>query len=151
MGVSKKTWGGVKKDTHNNISLIKEDKSSSSTSVDDLNSGDTKHQEEKNLFFDLVEKLGYGRDRVRLTPERMQKLKKRLKTFSREQMLGAAAAIRDDEFMQGKNDNNKRYGTIDYLLRKDEKVEQWLSDSPEEEPLLLPENDDEMKRFRGEI
>lgn len=76
------------------------------------------------LFVSLVAELGCVR--ATATPGRKAKLAKRLKTYTPEELKKAARNIGKNKFMSGENDNKKRYGTIDYLLRNDEKIEEWL-------------------------
>ena len=85
----------------------------------------TQKNENKVLFNELVQVLGFS-DQVKATPGRMAKLKSRLKTFAAEDLLKVAASIAADPYIQGDNPGGKRYGTIDYLLRSDEKVDEWL-------------------------
>jgi hypothetical protein len=80
----------------------------------------------KKMFYELISILGYS-EKTLFTDARYSKLKKRLKSFSADDIKQAASAIANDDYMQGDNDNNKRYGTIDYLLRNDEKLEQWVN------------------------
>lgn len=77
-----------------------------------------------NLFEALKKEL--GTERAKFPAERRAKLKNRLKTFSEDELLLAARNIRHNPHMQGKNDSNKFYGTIEYLLRNDGNVEKWL-------------------------
>jgi hypothetical protein len=79
----------------------------------------------KETFESLVSTLGFT-GKVRYTDERRRKLKKRLEGFTAEELHIAAKAIAADPYMQGDNPNKRRYGNIDYLLRNDEKVEQWV-------------------------
>lgn len=81
--------------------------------------------DKKNLFDELVVSLGYSK--AILTGSRLTKLKARLNQFSPDQLKDVAKKIADDPFMQGENNHGKRYGTIDYLLRNDEKIDEWLN------------------------
>lgn len=83
----------------------------------------------KGFLIQLIGELGFS-DKVQVTPKRLSHLKSRLKTFSREQMSSAAAAVVSDPWLQGKNPGNKKYGTIDYLLRSDEQLETLLLNAP---------------------
>lgn len=82
------------------------------------------------LLNELHKLLG-GRGEAKPTTDRKARLKSRLKDFSEEEMKFAATNLGLDEFMQGANDNNKRYGTIDYLLRTSANVNKWLEEQPQ--------------------
>lgn len=82
------------------------------------------------LLNDLHKLLG-GRGEAKPTTDRKARLKSRLKDFSEDEMKQAAKNLGEDEFMQGANDNNKRYGTIDYLLRTSANVNKWLEEQPQ--------------------
>ncbi len=84
----------------------------------------------KTLLNDLNRLLGGTRD-AKPTTDRKARLKTRLKDFSEEELKIAAKNLGEDEFMQGANDNNKRYGTIDYLIRTSANINKWLEDQPE--------------------
>ena len=86
--------------------------------------GETEPGDHTELFKTLCEVLGHGR--IKYTPMRAKKLRARLKTFSADEIIQAAQAIADNPFMMGENPNNKRYGTVDYLLKNDEKLDEWL-------------------------
>lgn len=77
-----------------------------------------------------LHKLCGGKGEAKPTTDRKARLKARLKDFSDDEMKTAAYNLGQDEFMQGANDNNKRYGTIDYLLRTSSNVNQWLEEQP---------------------
>lgn len=78
----------------------------------------------RELFESLCSILGH--QNLRFTPGRDQKLKQRLKTFSRDEIILAAKAVADNEYMMGDNPSGKKYGTVDYLIRNDEKLDEWL-------------------------
>lgn len=83
-----------------------------------------------NLLNDLNKLVG-GRGEARPTTDRKARLKSRLKDFTEDDLKLAATNLGNDEFMQGANDNNKRYGTIDYLLRTSANVNKWLEEQPQ--------------------
>lgn len=117
-GVQKNAGGGAKNDTHNNTSIINKK----------INKKDKapKEDSEDRLFFEsLVGALGLDKNRTLFSNERRKKLVARLRNFRHDDILLAAKAIQADPFMQGQNDRNTKYGTIDYLLRNDEKLEYW--------------------------
>lgn len=72
-----------------------------------------------------------GRGDAKLTTDRKARLNTRMKDFSKEELIIAATNLGNDEFMQGGNDNGKRYGTIDYLLRTSANINKWLEEQPE--------------------
>ena len=76
----------------------------------------------KTLFFALVKNLGGQESTTRFTDGRRTKLKARLKAFSADDLKKSALSINASDFMRDGGYNN-----IDYLLRNDEKVEQWLN------------------------
>lgn len=92
------------------------------------------HGEEKKSemgdFITKLHKLTGGRGEAKLTTDRRARLTTRLKDFSKDELITAATNLGSDEFMQGANDNGKRYGTIDYLLRTSANVNKWLEAQP---------------------
>jgi hypothetical protein len=78
-----------------------------------------------------LHKLCGGRGEAKPTTDRKARLKTRLKDFSEDDLKLAAKNLGTDEFMQGANDNGKRYGTIDYLLRTSANVNKWLEEQPQ--------------------
>lgn len=93
-------------------------------------SSQAKPSELGTLLNELHKLLG-GRGEAKMTTDRKARLTTRLKDFSPEEMKLAATNLGLDEFMQGANDNGKRYGTIDYLLRTSANVNKWIEDQPE--------------------
>ena len=83
-----------------------------------------------NLLNELHQLLG-GRGEAKPTTDRKARLKSRLKDFSEEELKIAAKNCGLDEFMSGANDNNKRYATLDYLLRTSANVNKWLEAEPQ--------------------
>jgi hypothetical protein len=122
--VTKKTRGGDKKDTHNNTILItkKINKKEEAPNQND--------SEDKSFFFSLVQELGFDPGKVKFFPARHKKLHDRLKMFKHDEIISAAKAIRANEYMQGDNPGKVKYGTIDYLLRNDQKLEEWVLRGP---------------------
>lgn len=82
-----------------------------------------------NLLTEIYQLCG-GKGEAKPTTDRKARLKSRMKDFSEEELKTAATNLGSDEFMQGANDNNKRYGTIDYLLRTSANVNKWLEETP---------------------
>lgn len=97
----------------------------------EAHTGKTKPSANKELFYELCEILMQGRQ-VKFTPARANKLRLRLKTFSVDEMKRVARTIASDEFMMGDNPGNRKYGNIDYLLRSDEKMDEWLNNANEQ-------------------
>lgn len=56
--------------------------------------------------------------------------------MTKELLIKAATNIGNDEWLQGKNDNNKRYGDIDYLLRPD-KAAKWSEDQEDKKKSMF--------------
>jgi hypothetical protein len=79
----------------------------------------------RETFYKLVEALNYPKA-TKYTPKRLKQLKTRLKTFSEQELLQAANGITQNVFLQGENQQKKRYGTIDYLLRSDEIIDTYV-------------------------
>lgn len=86
-----------------------------------------------NLFVEL-HKLTGGKGKPIFNVKRQNQLKFLLDSkkgnMTKEQLIMAATNIGKDAFLQGENDNNKRYGDIDYLLRQD-KASKWAEATPE--------------------
>lgn len=85
--------------------------------------GKTTASANKPLFYELCAVLGHSKE-TKYTPARSKKLQLRLKSYSKEDMLKAAHAIANNDYMAGSS--GRKYGTIDYLLRNDEKIDEWL-------------------------
>lgn len=77
------------------------------------------------ILIDLNVKLG-GSKTIKTTQGRKDKLKKRMKTFTLEEIEHAATVIGADDFLQGNNDRKTKYATIDFLIRSDEQVAKYL-------------------------
>lgn len=80
-------------------------------------------------FLNQLHTLTGGKAKAILTPQREKKLTTLLKSFDKEQLITAATNIGKDEWLQGENDNHKRYGDVDYLLRPD-KAAKWAEVNP---------------------
>ena len=61
-----------------------------------------------------------------LTKTRKKQLRSRLKTFSPQQIKLAITTAHGNEFLRGINDSRKVYGTIDYFIRSDTKITEWI-------------------------
>lgn len=86
---------------------------------------------ELSILLTELHKLLGGRGEAKFTTDRKARLTTRLKDFSPEELRKAATSLGSDEFMQGANDNGKRYGTIDYLIRTSANVNKWLEEEPQ--------------------
>lgn len=76
-------------------------------------------------------KLCGGKGEAKATSDRKARLKTRMKDFSFEDLKIAAKNLGEDAFMQGENDRNKRFGTLDYLLRTSANVNKWIETEAE--------------------
>lgn len=72
------------------------------------------------LFTELHQLTG-GKGKPIFSLQREKKLKDLMgkHRMTKEDLIRAATNVGLDAFLQGENDNNKRYGDIDYLLRPD--------------------------------
>lgn len=76
---------------------------------------------ELNELFDKLHRLVGGKGKAVFTLNREKKLKELLTKhrMTEENLITAATNIGIDKWLQGENDNKKRYGDVDYLLRPD--------------------------------
>ena len=74
---------------------------------------------------------GLWKGPLRLTREREQKIKARLKSFTIEEMKTAITNLRQSTFHCGNNDKERVYGTPEYLFRNDSQVDKWLNEKPQ--------------------
>lgn len=88
-------------------------------------------ENDSSALLNTLHSLLGGRGEAKLTTDRRARLSTRLKDFTPEELKQAAQNLGSDEFMQGANDNGKRYGTIDYLLRTSANVNKWLEEQPQ--------------------
>lgn len=72
-------------------------------------------------LFNKLHVLTKGKGKPTFSLQREKKLNDLLTKhrMTEEQLIKAATNIGNDKFLQGDNDNNKRYGDVDYLLRPD--------------------------------
>jgi len=77
-------------------------------------------------LFEQLHKLTGGKGNTVFTLGREKKLGELMSKhrLTRENLITAATNIGQDAFLQGANENKKRYGDIDYLLRPD-KAAKW--------------------------
>lgn len=67
---------------------------------------------------------------LKLTKDRRQKIKARLKLFNCEELCGAINNIRTSSFHCGENDAGKVYATPEFIFRNDGQVDKWLKVKP---------------------
>lgn len=92
------------------------------------------HEPDKELLelFNELHKLTGGKGKTVFSLNREKKLKDLVTKhrMTADMLKKAATNIGKDAFLQGENDNKKRYGDIDYLLRPD-KAAKWSEDQKE--------------------
>lgn len=107
-----------------------------------------------DLFDQLKEIL--KEPNARYLDPRKDKLKARLKTYTEEEIIQAARNLTNSTFHMGKNDDNKKYATIDFLIRNDVQVDRWLNVGIKTEPELINISDPkdnlpvDLSRFEGQ-
>lgn len=87
---------------------------------------DNEPKAELQELFEQLHKLTGGKGKTVFTLGREKKLNELLTKhrLTKDNLITAATNIGKDSFLQGENDNHKRYGDIDYLLRPD-KAAKW--------------------------
>lgn len=70
--------------------------------------------------------------KFRVTPERSKKIKLRLKTYSLDEIKLAINNLSKSKFHNGDNDRGWR-ATIDFIIKNDEKIDEFLNSSPEKQ------------------
>lgn len=77
-------------------------------------------------LFEQLHKLTGGKGKTVFSLGREKKLNDLLTKhrLTKENLITAATNIGNDTWLQGENDNHKRYGDVDYLLRPD-KAAKW--------------------------
>ena len=95
------------------------------------------NKELEALFLELFRLTG-GKGEPVFNESRKKKLKDLLTKhkMNKELLVKAATNIGNDDFLQGKNDRNKRYGNIDYLLRPD-KAAHWAEEQTQPQQRLF--------------
>jgi len=53
-----------------------------------------------------------------------------LKNFTGKEIIQAADNMLANPFMMGDNENNRKYATLEYLIRNDEHIRKWLEEAP---------------------
>lgn len=89
-------------------------------------------------LFERLHRLTGGKGNTVFSLQREKKLNDLLTKhrMTPELLIKAATNIGNDDFLQGENDNHKRYGDIDYLLRPD-KAAKWSEDQNEKKRSLF--------------
>ena len=84
---------------------------------------------ELEALFRRLHELTGGKGKTVFSLQREKKLKDLLgkHRLTKEDLIRAATNIGEDSFLQGDNDNKKRYGDVDYLLRPD-KAAKWAEE-----------------------
>lgn len=88
-------------------------------------------------LFEQLHKLTGGKGKTVFTLGREKKLNDLLTKhrMTKENLITAATNIGKDTFLQGENDNKKRYGDIDYLLRPD-KAAKWSDEQTKKKSMF---------------
>lgn len=91
------------------------------TEPKDRNGKSDKVDKKLETLFVQLHKLTGGKGKPVFSLQREKKLSDLLgkHRMTEEQLVKAATNIGRDKFLQGDNDNKKRYGDVDYLLRPD--------------------------------
>ena len=74
----------------------------------------------KNLFDDIYNPRSFSN-------KRKSKIKARLETYTVDELKEALDNMRANDYICGKNENNRVYAKPEYCFRNDEKVEEWLN------------------------
>lgn len=82
------------------------------------------------VLFEQLHTLTGGKGKPVFSLQREKKLKDLLTKhrMTKQDLIKAATNIGKDEFLQGDNENKKRYGDVDYLLRPD-KAAKWADEA----------------------
>lgn len=120
----KKTETETRNETANDTYLIKDTPNESTPKY--MSASNELKQEFQSLIDQYQSQTG---SKLRDLKSRLTKYKARRKLFSAEEVLAALEVMLKDEFLQGANDSNKRYGDIDYLLRNNKQIEKLLLNS----------------------
>lgn len=100
---------------------------------------DTNKKEDLSLFFNsaslkdfflFLNKKVHSKRLCVVSPEFLSKLRARLKHFTKNDIITAAENMIADPFMNGDNDQNKKYASLSYLLRNDENIRKWIEKAP---------------------
>lgn len=77
---------------------------------------------------------------LQLTPDRLAKIKARLKRFSVEELITAMESIRASPFHCGDNDRGQVYATPEFIFRNDAQVDKWLKVKNARSPTRINRN-----------
>jgi hypothetical protein len=89
-----------------------------------LSSPDGKFSDQIQQVYDYYVSV-FGKN-IKLTTQRREKVKARLKDFTVDQLKLAIDHMKADPWIQGDNDRQQFYATLEYLARNTETVEKWL-------------------------
>lgn len=89
----------------------------------------------RKIFDDLIAIT--NQPKAKPLPSRLDKLRLRLKTWTKEELKSGARGMMNDPFMTGENDHHKVYATIDYLLANDTNVEKRMGLKPNIEKKVI--------------
>lgn len=81
-------------------------------------------------IFDLICSIVHPDKGVLYTDKRKAMVRNRNRTFMLEDILTAATNLMASSWHTGNNPNNVKYASFDFLMRNDEKVEEWLNKIP---------------------
>lgn len=92
----------------------------------------SKASQDKELeaVFNQLSSILHPKQKILFTNTRKSKLKQRNKNFSYLQMMTAARNLIRSPWHMGENPGNKKYASLDFLIRNDEQVEKWLNEKP---------------------
>lgn len=110
---------GMIRATNKNGKNVKNDKNSTLSSLQD---GDIKK------LFDELNKILHKVRPCKKSKEYYDKIKTRLRTYTSNELIQAAQNLANDPFMSGDNENQKKYASLEYLVRNDKNVQKWLEE-----------------------
>lgn len=127
-----------------NTSTLRDDQSDSASlqaptvgdSSDSFKEGSAAAQRAEGLkkIFDVLTGILHPGQKMLYTETRKRKLERRLENFKASQIVESARNLSRSEFHMGKNDQKTKYATYDFLMKNDEKVEEWLNKKPVNKP-----------------
>lgn len=113
------------------------------TSKQQGNTSKQKGSEELYVVFEELKRILGTSGKYTLTDTRRSHLKKRLSEFTKEELYTAARKLSVDEWCSGENPRGKKYAYPHFLIRSQDKVEEWLNDDTPTAP--DPENRGRLK------
>jgi hypothetical protein len=87
--------------------------------------------------------------KYRVTSDRVKKIKLRLKTYTLDEIKIAIKNIKSSKFHNGENDRGWK-ATIDFIIRNDEKIDEFLNKFPYPKPVLQLEEITELDWMNAE-